>query len=164
MAKVKAIISIENILRKTMTSRRKRKLLEKFAKGKFEQYVLDDWKIEFVNDTLFNSNAYCIVLYKTIYIEEKTIKAFKLETLYDLFLHELAHAIIGMPFKIKGFPQHGKHFKDVCKEIGCKGYRAMNNRYIFDMYGRFKVTEEEEYEAFKNSPDYKRIMKESKII
>lgn len=141
------------------SSKTKKKQLERFAKQKFQQYVMDDWRIEFVNEC-YNSGSYahCITAFKRIYIEEQTVEEFKIHTLKDVFLHELAHAMLGDVNHIKGFPKHGKLFRDICKKIGCKGYRASNNLYIFDMYGKYKVSREEEYAAFKSSPDYKRIL------
>lgn len=140
----------------------KKEQLEMFAKQKFQQYVMDDWRIKFGNKYSPRSYAHCTPAIKTIFIEELTVKEFKIETLKDAFLHELAHAILGNLNYIKGFPRHGKLFRDVCKKIGCKGYGAKNNLHIFNKYGRFKVSREEEYEAFKSSPEYKRILRNHK--
>jgi predicted SprT family Zn-dependent metalloprotease len=141
----------------------KKAQLEKFAKQKFQKYVLDNWKIVFVNDC-YNTGSYahCITAFRGIYFEEQTVKEFKIHTLKDIFLHELAHAMLGDVNYVKGFPIHGKLFRDICKKIGCKGYGAKGNLYIFDMYGKFKVNREEEYAAFKSSPDYKRILSNHK--
>jgi predicted SprT family Zn-dependent metalloprotease len=137
----------------------KKAQLERFAKQKFQQYVLDNWRIVFVNeDYQRGSYAHCILAFKEICIEEKTVKEFKIHTLKDIFLHELAHALLGGINKVKGFPQHGKLFREMCKNIGCKGYRATNKNYVFDMYGKFNASKEQEYKAFLSSPDYKKII------
>ncbi len=140
----------------------KKAQLENFAQQKFQQYVMDDWRIEFGNKYSPQSFAHCTPAIKVIFIEEWTIKEFNMETLKDVFLHELAHAMLGLINNVKGFPKHGKLFRNICKKIGCKGYGAKGNLYIFEMYGKSKVSREEEYIAFLSSPEYKKIIAKHK--
>ena len=142
----------------------KKKQLEMFARQKFQQYVMDDWRIEFGNKYSPRSYAHCSPAIKVIFIEEWTVNEFKIATLKDVFLHELAHAMLGDINYVQGFPKHGKLFRDICKKIGCKGYGAKGNLYIFDIYGKSKVSREEEYAAFKLSPEYKKIIAKHKTV
>lgn len=79
-------------------------------------------------------------LFIKIYVE--SLIEYKIETLKDAALHELAHYIVGAKHN------HDKVFKDTAKDIGCKGYRAKDNLYFFDMYGRYDITKEEEAACF----------------
>ena len=123
----------------------KKRQLERYARVKFKQYSMDKWRIQFVEYFGYHSYAYCEPDWKTISLCTSTIAEHKLATLKDVFLHELAHGIVGVKK-----PFHGKEFQKVCKEIGCKGFRAKNHLEVFDMYGRFDVSKEEQSLADKH--------------
>jgi len=111
----------------------KKRQLERYARIKFKQYSMEKWRLQFIEGTKYTSYAYCEPAWKTISMNISTVAEYKLVTLKDIFLHELAHGIVGIKR-----PFHGKEFQNVCKEIGCKGFRARNNYEVFDIYGQFK--------------------------
>ncbi|HEY5124482.1 MAG TPA: SprT-like domain-containing protein [Ignavibacteria bacterium] len=135
----------------------KKKQLERFARAKFKQYSMDKWRIQFIEGNSHCSYAYCEPAWRTISLYTSTLAEHKLPTLKDTFLHELAHGIVGVKK-----PFHGKEFQKACKEIGCKGFRAKNHLEVFDMFGRFIVTEKEEYETLKSTKEQAKIINSGK--
>lgn len=129
--------------------------LERFARAKFKQYSMNKWQIQFVEG--YSSYAYCMPELKVVCMRVSTVADFKLPTLKDIFLHELAHGIVGVKK-----PFHGKEFQKVCKEIGCKGFRAKNHYEVLDMCGRFDMPEEKEYEGLKSTKEQVKIINNDK--
>jgi hypothetical protein len=117
----------------------------KWAKAKLKEFKLKGWELMVMQS--FQISAFigatkpksvigtCYPQLKIIWISQEFVYEFKLETTKDLFLHELAHAVTG--------EAHTKKFREFAKSIGCKGILANANPYIFDMYGRYDVTDEE---------------------
>ena len=60
-------------------------------------------------------------------IEEVAIFMYSMESIYDMILHEIAHAIAGRE------AGHGEVFIAVCKAIGCKGYKGVGNTYKINL-------------------------------
>jgi predicted SprT family Zn-dependent metalloprotease len=56
-------------------------------------------------------------------VEQIAIFFHSIESVQDMILHELAHAIAG---RAAG---HGKEFRKVCKQIGCVGDKGTGNIY-----------------------------------
>lgn len=87
----------------------------------------------------------CNLGFKIIFMPEEIMAELKLATLKDIFLHELAHAIAG-----RYSFGHNKRFREICKELGCKSYKASQNHYIFDMYHRYDITPAENLKCMQN--------------
>ena len=120
------------------------KELQQFSDSKFSEYNLGGWHLIFqnredlhwLNVRTNNVTGIMTLAMKLIIIPVETIMEFKIHTLKDIFLHELAHAI--------SKEAHTKKFREAAKQIGCQGFKASNNRYLFDMYGTYKVTPQQE--------------------
>lgn len=119
------------------------KELKQFADAKFSEHNLAGWQLIFLTekeirflDFPLHRNGFTVHILDLIIIPIEIIKEFKIHTLKDIFLHELAHAI--------SKENHTKKFREIAKQIGCQGFKAKPNRYIFDMYGTFKVTPQQE--------------------
>jgi len=121
----------------------KEKELQQFAGAKFAEYNLAGWQLIFLTeeeirflDFPIHKNGLTVHILDLIIIPKGKVREFKIHTLKDIFLHELAHAI--------SKENHTKKFREIAKQIGCQGFRKSNNRYIFDMYGTFKITPQQE--------------------
>lgn len=119
------------------------KELQQFADEKFAEYNLEGWALLLLTKDDIRwlglptrYNGLTIFPINRIIISKEVVKEFKVHTLKDIFLHELAHAI--------SKENHTKRFREIAKQIGCQGLKAKPNRYIFDMYGTFKVTPQQE--------------------
>lgn len=119
-----------------------------WAKAKMKEFNLTDWNFmcmqPFQMEMLSgkrckNIMATCFPKLKWLWISQEFVYKFKLETSKDLFLHEIAHAVTG--------EGHTKKFRDFAKSIGCHRVKAKENSYIFDMFGRYDVTNEESIKA-----------------
>lgn len=115
----------------------KEKELASYAKGKLTEHQLKSWKF-IINDNPQESiRARCYYDRKIISIEKFAVDRFKPETLQDLFLHELAHALTGYD------ACHVKAFKPICKQIGCKSINAVNDVMMFELTGFYKPTQKQ---------------------
>jgi len=113
-----------------MTTKQKERLLKSFFKSKTKEYGLIDWQL-FNVDSPRDSYAHCLPACKLIFIENESIRILNISSLQDIVLHEIAHGIAGQKAK------HGKEFRKVCKQIGCKGNRANNNYECYELRGKF---------------------------
>ena len=115
-----------------MTVKQKEKLLNRFIKSKANEHGLTDWRFYYCDSNRKDfSYAHCIIGLKMIFIENDSIRDYSIETLQDIVLHEFAHAIAGKK------AMHGKEFRKVCKQIGCKGNRASDNYECYELRGKF---------------------------
>jgi len=119
------------------------KELQQFANEKFAKYKLEGWALILPTKNEIRwlgfptrYNGLTVYAFKRIIISQEVVREFRIHTLKDIFLHELAHAI--------SKENHTKRFREVAKQIGCQGFKAKPNRFIFDMYGTFKVTPQQE--------------------
>lgn len=127
--------------------------LTTYAYQMLEEYNLQGWKfivaypsqMKMLVGQKASGMGCCSIGFKVIIMPEKIMSEFKLETLKDIFLHELAHAIAG-----KYNYGHNTKFREICKELGCKSYKATRNIHIFDMYGRYDVTPAENNKCMLN--------------
>lgn len=105
-----------------MTNEEKKQVLDRYTKKMFKKYVMDDWKFIYFDspDNICNV-ARCYPNISEVYITNIAVESFTLSSLKDMFLHELAHAIVGYD------QGHNKIFKMVCRQIGCKGSKTHNN-------------------------------------
>jgi hypothetical protein len=115
----------------------KEKELARYAKGKLKQYHLKGWNFIITDNLQESDRASCNYDRKIITVEKFATDRFKPETLQDIFLHELGHAIAGY----EAF--HGKDFKKVCRQIGCKGMNAINDVLMFELTGYYKPTSQQ---------------------
>jgi len=83
--------------------------------------------------------GYCNLSLEIIFFSSEFVTGFKMHTLKDIFLHELAHAIAG-----KENFGHTKKFREIAKSLGCQSIKASHNPYIFDMYNTYNVTPKQE--------------------
>lgn len=60
--------------------------------------------------------GWCNFLTKTIVLNEEYLNVGNLDTIVDTLYHECAHA---MAFELHGDTGHGKHWKRICRTIGC---------------------------------------------
>lgn len=112
----------------------KEKVLAAYANYKIKEHHLKGWQFLISDNYLESVRASCNYDRKIISVEKFAIDRFKPETLQDIFLHELGHAIAGY----EAF--HGNDFKKVCRQIGCKGMNAINNVMMFELTGYYKPT------------------------
>jgi predicted SprT family Zn-dependent metalloprotease len=96
---------------------------------------MNKWQFKFSDEYPKSSCGHCVPEWKIIFMEISTIAKYKLPTLKDIVLHEFAHAIAGKK------AMHGKEFRKVCKQIGCKGNRANNNYECYELRGKFSWQE-----------------------
>lgn len=119
--------------------------LEEYARMMFTKHNLPkDWKF-LVLDKQQRKNVggngglsaigYCSIPMKKIFMPIEIVAEFKMHTLQDIFLHELAHAING-----KENYGHNKKFREICKQLNCHSFKADHNPYIFDMYNTYDIT------------------------
>lgn len=123
--------------------------LFKYANDLLAKHNLVDWtfmcmrisqtRLLYPNNVSINNGGLCDLTNKRIVLNQDMVYEFKLETMQDIFLHELAHAIGG----VECFG-HTPEFRRIAKSLGCKSILAKNNHYILDMYGTYKVTAAEE--------------------
>ncbi|HPQ80046.1 MAG TPA: SprT-like domain-containing protein [Candidatus Dojkabacteria bacterium] len=87
--------------------------IQKFAYMKLEEYYLDcGWTFEWSNTK--RTIGDCNFKAHTIRISRFYLPLMSEEELKDTFLHELAHALLGMGYG------HNQMFYDMCRKVGCK--------------------------------------------
>jgi hypothetical protein len=128
--------------------------LTTYAYQMLEKYNLQSWQFIIAyaaqrkllgGNTGTSDIGSCNLGFKVIFMPEEIVAELKLATLKDIFLHELAHAIAG-----RYSFGHNKRFREICKELGCKSYKASQNYHIFDMYGRYDITPAENLKCIQN--------------
>jgi len=108
-----------------MTNEEKKNALEMYAIKMYNHFFMDGWKFNYFDspDNICNV-ARCFPNAKEIKISNIPVDCFTLQSLKDIFLHELTHAIVGFDHGHNGI------FQKVCQLIGCKGNKTHNTYYI----------------------------------
>jgi hypothetical protein len=122
----------------------KEKMLAEYANRKMKEHELFDWQFIITDNHNDSIRAECNYDKKTITMEKFAVSKFKPETVQDLFLHELAHAIAGYG------AFHGSVFKKVCRQIGCKGMNAINDVMMFELTGYYKPSSKQFVDVMNN--------------
>jgi predicted SprT family Zn-dependent metalloprotease len=135
-----------------MNTREKIKALRDYAKVQTAKHrVIAEFRVVEKFDTADKLACYTNQDW-TITFSKEAIKEYSIETLRDIYLHELAHAINGT-YKIEGDEiikkqAHGKEFQQVCKQIGCKSLKARNSYRFFEDFGTFNPSKEQILEYY----------------
>ena len=118
-----------------------------WAQAKLKEYDLHEWDLkvmlvsqlrQFFSNMGSRTNGITFFGWKTIWMNQQFVYDYKLHTSKDLFLHEIAHALLPPS------EGHNKKFRELCKSIGCHSIYASNNHDIFDMYRTYDITEKQE--------------------
>ena len=110
-----------------MTTQKKKKALDEFARITFEKFAMDDWKLIYFDANNDKLAGRCYPETHQIYLDNTSVWLYTMDSIRDLFLHEFAHAMFGMAaIQI----QHGPIFRKMCKDIGCKGDKTHNKYEI----------------------------------
>jgi hypothetical protein len=140
-------------MNKELSFKQKRSALKKLANEWFFEFPLlaDPWVLKFqrLNTNIRGTHeGICNCYTKTIILDIAMVEKYNLHTSKDILLHEIAHAIhFYSILRTKELFQHNKSFREICKGIGCKSYKAKNNTYILNMYGTYDITPEQEIAA-----------------
>lgn len=94
-----------------------------------EMHGVDDWRLVISKVPLRREKGKITLGFarysdKTITISENLIKYNDIELIYDVMLHEIAHALV--PYYVH---QHGKRWKKKAIEIGCAPSAVLNVDY-----------------------------------
>jgi predicted SprT family Zn-dependent metalloprotease len=130
----------------------KEEQLQSFAYSKFKEYSLMNWNFLILDNRQiklfdgFNRRSVCgccNLTQQIIFLPRSYVVEFKLHTLKDIILHEVAHAIYG-------YMGHTPEFRRIAKSIGCKSYKAQINLYVLNMYGKFNITPQQKIACMEN--------------
>jgi predicted SprT family Zn-dependent metalloprotease len=152
-------------MNKELSFKQKTKVLKQFSKEWFLEYPLlsDPWVLEF-NKLKGSCEGQYDCYTKTITLDIDMVNKYELHTFKDILLHEIAHALhFLMLIGTRQLFGHDKTFREICKAIGCKSYKAKNNTYILNMYGTYDITPLQEIAAmeawYKEGSDIKIVCK-----
>ena len=96
-----------------------KKQIEELWQQEKEKWGLSAWALNFSNRK--RSLGHCNCTKKVISISNSYLKTNPLPVMKDTLLHEIAHAI---QFEKTGKTGHGREWKDLAREVGCKPKRC----------------------------------------
>lgn len=93
-------------------------------------HAKDGWTFDFITNRKKGNIAFCWYAKKQIRFNTRYVFAMEMHQIKDTILHEIAHAITDMRYGRK-VQAHGREWRDVCMEIGCRARATVNIRRTF---------------------------------